>query len=666
MLQTLIQIGKQVSKGRGEWDDIIDVPNVAKEQEKKLRLLTATILFDLDKNEIILNTDSVKEYEEDDAFTYKNIKVQGGNNKAIYTCVFAPKSLEQFRKTFFGVLDKEGKAPEKGQFNEAIEKDFAYLSDSLLYRSLKNIFLLRDIFEQQFIDSETKSLLYKPPQKSPESHTSIYQILTLSKQDVLVLLASSVKSTELGISEPTLISNLEGYEDFMRDKFLNRGGNSSTQKKRQVCYASGKVYEDVAEIAFSNRYSLNKMFVTTTRNFASSFSADSFNLNYQASGEIQKYLERGSDYVLKNHTVLIAEVNHCILPQVFSQSKIDETALLTKLSKRSELLFRPQEYKDLSTQIEDAEPDVYWIDFLGFESDGNYFKTINYIKDVSKTHFNRLLKTFQQVHREFKNVAGIEWDKVMSRGKDSSPMSLNFQIIYSLIPLRKDKEKKNEALVHFKAILEQRKLDPNKLFGHYRELVLCHRFHRYKSYTNIYAPETIKDKTSHFDFAVRNATYQYHAIFQVLNRLNLLKDMEETINTDTSAPEGNESYQEKLEAFFTKMRYKEPHKAMFYLGRSLSGIASAQVQAKHANKPILEKVNYNGMDVRSILKLYKELREKVKQYAKFNTFNYVEPSLRRFDERFQPENWELGPEEALFYLFAGYSFWISNDKKENK
>ncbi len=209
-----------------------------------------------------------------------------------------------------------------------------------------------------------------------------------------------------------------------------------------------------------------------------------------------------------------------------------------------------------------------------------------------------------------------------------------------------------KRLVLFKAILEQRKVDAQKLFEHYVELVLCHRYHRYKSYNNIYAPETINDKTVHFDYAIRNTTYQYLAIFQVLKRLNLLKNMEEAnINSISTEEQEPASYQQKTEAFFETMGYKEPQKAMFYLGRALSGIASAQVKAKHANKPILEKVNYNGMDIKSILKLYADLREKVKQYVKYDTLKFVEPPLSNFDERFQPTNWKMAPDEALFFFF---------------
>jgi CRISPR-associated protein Csh1 len=36
MLSTLIKLGEQLSDGRGEWDDIIDFPNITKEREKNI------------------------------------------------------------------------------------------------------------------------------------------------------------------------------------------------------------------------------------------------------------------------------------------------------------------------------------------------------------------------------------------------------------------------------------------------------------------------------------------------------------------------------------------------------------------------------------------------------------------------------------------------------
>ena len=47
MLNTLIKPGKQLSEGRGEWDDIIDFPNITKERERNINCYVAEV-FDLD------------------------------------------------------------------------------------------------------------------------------------------------------------------------------------------------------------------------------------------------------------------------------------------------------------------------------------------------------------------------------------------------------------------------------------------------------------------------------------------------------------------------------------------------------------------------------------------------------------------------------------------
>ena len=44
-------------------------------------------------------------------------------------------------------------------------------------------------------------------------------------------------------------------------------------------------------------------------------------------------------------------------------------------------------------------------------------------------------------------------------------------------------------------------------------------------------------------------------------------------------------FQERIERFFTRMDYNDDQKAMFYLGRVLSSVAAAQVQAGHSSKP---------------------------------------------------------------------------------
>lgn len=63
MLQTLINIGKEISKGRDEWNDIIYTPAIS--NEKGFRLYAAEMLFDIDENAIVFDANSLREYSEE-------------------------------------------------------------------------------------------------------------------------------------------------------------------------------------------------------------------------------------------------------------------------------------------------------------------------------------------------------------------------------------------------------------------------------------------------------------------------------------------------------------------------------------------------------------------------------------------------------------------------
>ena len=114
MLQTQIRIGKQLSQGRGDWDDILDAPKIEMEVKGKV----VPLIFNLDEQRVDFG--SLLEYDPDESpGRYFNIKIQGGNNKAVYTCV-EWKKLEQLRKAFFGIVDKKGTEPDRGQFADAL------------------------------------------------------------------------------------------------------------------------------------------------------------------------------------------------------------------------------------------------------------------------------------------------------------------------------------------------------------------------------------------------------------------------------------------------------------------------------------------------------------------------------------------------------------------
>ncbi len=637
MLNTLLKIGQWQSKGKSDWDRFLDKPRVLKQNKKgeKITNYVVGIVFDLDEHKVYLDPNSLKEYDEErDPERLKSLRILGRRNKAIYATA-EPEKLIQIFKTFFGTI--EGDGIDKGELIETIDNHLKELQSSKLYTLAQNIFSLR----KSFLDNALK----EGTGDNQFDYKTFLAPLKLGTNENLALVYACVKSIKFGFPEPTPISQIETYKEFL-DATYFKSNDKEAKGVKSICYASGDLKDDVTHLNLGKSFSLNKMFVTTTKNYLSNFVAGESS-NYRVSQENQAYLDISSDYLLDKPNRLnikIAGLDHVIIPQFLSSENIDWEIALTKLKIGSELLFSFRALDDLTKNIEIQTSEIYWINFLAFESDGNFFKTTNLIKDVSKFHFKNVIDAFQNIEwemREMKEV--LDWDSAQKEyGKVTH---FNFNSIFGLIPVRKDKEKKNSALLLFKSILEQRKVDIHQIFNHFAELMLCHYYERYGSYTNI--RECGKE---YFGLTVRDNVFKYLAFIQVLKTLNLI-NMEQEIQA--IPPEDVMSDHEKrIDDFFSKMKFSGPQKAMFYLGRMLSAVAYLQ---KDKNKTVIDKVNYHGMDKEDIVRLRKDLFEKAKQYGKPEKIVFSDSN---FGQYFDFNSWNMNPAEAVFFLLTGYSFGI--------
>lgn len=645
MISTLIRLGKQLSDNRGEWDDIIDYPNVIKEREKIIKYYVGELVFNLDLKIVYTVVRSEREYEENDCVRLKNIKIQGGNNKAIYCCVPSGK-MEQIRKTFFGTTGGKGKPPLQGQLQELISKEYPQFSDSLLFSLLSQIFMLKNKFETQFV-------LIKPGKDFNDSIIDEKLLFNLGKtsgSDKIILIFASVISARNGIKESTPISSINGYDAFIKAKFFNKNQPKLTSdKKLKICYATGEMSENVSEVEFTDRFSLNKMFVKGTKNYAINFNKDNIGLNYQVNSDNQLYLSRASKYLLETQTVKIAGIDHCILPKFLSNSSVDVHFVLSGLHKKTDLLFQSAEYTDTIpfTELELEEP--FWITYLAFETDGNFLKTINEIGNFSNIYLNKILHVLDKVDGFFRTELRYAVDWQSATNDYGKSWKLNLATIYSIIPIRKDNGKKNEVLALFKMIFESRKIELNKIYKHFCTLILCHRYNRYVSYKNIK-----KYDSQYFILAIRDAVFRYYALIILLKQLNLLEEDKENessliVKEDNDAPIEYE-LQEIL--FFKQMEYNSNQKAMFYLGRMLHIIAHTPFDK---NKNLINKLNFNGMDKPDILSLRNTMLERARQ---FNIFDKVIFTDTNFNNFFNDTNWNMNREESIFFLLSGYSFGL--------
>jgi len=105
----------------------------------------------------------------------------------------------------------------------------------------------------------------------------------------------------------------------------------------------------------------------------------------------------------------------------------------------------------------------------------------------------------------------------------------------------------------------------------------------------------------------------------------------------------------------------EQKRALFLLGYLVGEIGSAQSGSGHKNKPILDKINFQGMGLEKLIRLSDEVFEKLRQYKsgggksllEYNEDTYAVLKLLIDNNIIK---WTLSNQENVFYTLSGYAF----------
>ena len=130
---------------------------------------------------------------------------------------------------------------------------------------------------------------------------------------------------------------------------------------------------------------------------------------------------------------------------------------------------------------------------------------------------------------------------------------------------------------------------------------------------------------------------------------------------------------DELKEFIREMGYSQEEAALFLLGTLIGTIGVEQYKrtknTSSKNKPILNKLNFGGMDKNKILRLAGDVFAKLKQEKLLES--QTELIYSDFTELCTPRlsDWGLSKEENLFCILSGYSYStrkaILGKKKEN-
>jgi CRISPR-associated protein Csh1 len=458
-----------------------------------------------------------------------------------------------------------------------------------------------------------------------------------------VLLYSLAIDGQLVVSQPE-------YERLVMEEKLSVFQDA----KKGVCALTNKedlITGETTKLKF-NYYINDKI------SFASALEKKSFVKNLSISKDAYKAIIAGEAYILRNFNTRFSGLPCYIIPDFLYDvpfedaplqsinDRINEFVRTVKTVETAQKLHEEiEDYKEYESQM-DNHISLY---FLFYTKTQASVKVNKLLSDVPLTHLRRL---------------GYEIRKTGEIGQrffGNEKFNLGLELIYYLIPMRVQRGEnfeKRKILQVYESLLTNKPLSYQWLITQFVQLAKVHMYASYSLYQ-------YNDKKEYNDFNLIDAIVRAQLFLKLLQNLNLIKEEREMTKVTYDLP-----HTDMIE-YIETMHYNVPQSSLFLLGYLIARIGAAQIgkaneraealgQArggKTANKPILSKINYHGMNKQKLMMLSNEVFEKLRQLKIASLQNeavYAEHK-RLFDSALQ-EKWNLSDRESVFYLLSGYAY----------
>jgi hypothetical protein len=209
MLNTLIAIGNEIAHQQGEWDNLVEIPKFdeATNDGESINNYVLVVTFDIDRQTIDIGNNTYAFGVETSPIKYRNINSELWGRRGdpwMVTCSY-PKKISILQKSIFGKQEEDSG---QGLFQKSLFRTYPEAKETIFYKALEACYSLRNVLiEGEKIGIDVLDSEY------------ISKKLTLSRTHKIVMLSIAIKSELLGINEPTLLCQLDGYDFYVKKNF---------------------------------------------------------------------------------------------------------------------------------------------------------------------------------------------------------------------------------------------------------------------------------------------------------------------------------------------------------------------------------------------------------------------------------------------------------------
>lgn len=433
------------------------------------------------------------------------------------------------------------------------------------------------------------------------------------------------------------LSKNKYYKEAIKEERYSLDDNSP-KECCSVCGENKQVTYDTSKLQL-------KFYTTTNINFPSNFSKGNYHKNMQICGNCMSYLTSGEQYIKDNLSSRLSGMPIYIIPHFLFEQEVNKiqmdklSANINKEFNEAKNVEGMEEFRD--SLIDNMEDDNYFLlNILFYRINQKSVKVQKLIKDVNPSRFTEMIDSGRKIKKRFKELIG-----------DSFEMPLGLQSVYYLTPVKvKSGEVQDfrKILELYDSIFKGIKINKEILIRSFLDMIKIHYYNKENQF-NI-SPKSWFSKD----------IIQSHMLIKYLENINCLKEGE---GMDLNSI----ILDDEIKNYMKEMNYSEQETSMFLLGYLVSQVGNKQRMEREGKKPILNKINFNSMDLNKVKRLSNEIPEKLRQNGvlMYNEKQYFAHKKLMDKHR---NNWELSKHDNLYYIMSGYAYGTTEFayRKENE
>ena len=651
MIEAMIDIGEIVLQDSSLIDE--KVKKIQLKTKKEENRYVIKIDFNLQKKAIALD---IEELDSNSATKYLFLGREGGPNNTQWYITF-DKCNNLISQSLPNILGRLQDCELKEKIKSVIETFFIDLGQNVdskyryiintdnYFPILKNI---NDILTEKSIDNAKSAHKKLVESVSNEVTKTISDKLEI-KTDQIGLFTICINNEPIALTGEYINLLEESIDE--RIKVLK-----DSSKVCSICGTNEGCTSDLSEMSI-------KYYTTNQCIFASNMTHKNYIKNFMLCKNCYKELLSAENFIQKELRTRIAGYDVYIVPHIIygenlNKEKIKKMAEiidpLTNTSKAIEAIadFREETSRRLS--VLNNENYIFLLNFIFFKKIQAATKIQKMIKDVNPS-------VFSDISNSFFNTLDVFLEFFPQGICDGLKRKIGLGFIYYMHSVKlKDgtPTQFQKVLSTYEALFCKKTLSQDVVFSNIVD-VLINIWREKHGYNTSFDKDKI-DRQKAFDFKVIDCMFY----IKFLHNSGCLKGGElmdlETLNINKNT-----------KSYIQTMGYNEQQTALFLLGALIGAIGRAQNNRQREReqegtyKPILNKINFNGMDKYRIMKLSNEITNKLR-HEKIQKYHEATYSAHKYLLDKNIQKWKLNKDESLFYLLSGYGYQTMKKRNEKE